>query len=583
MSPKCLCRSHFAFTLGLKRPVWLLLILLLPVCFGSPVLAGVKNPIEAIAETADTSSPRDTLTGFMAVMKWRYEVSMGPHSLLSAYLNSGNLYPDRHDSRQAQIDLDHARMLSAKFYDVSDIPSAIVEQAAWRLTIQLIEILTRIPLPDAEDIPDAKGMDLVEYKKWTIPGTEIRIARMESGPRAGEYLFTRETLAHIPILYERIKDQPRLTETYGHMYDFVYERPSGVAFALRSIFPPRWLLALPDWMRFHIFAEPLWRWFILFIIFSIILRVTWYSYRLSHGFPNLRSTTMHAMHLITPCLILMLIPPTIFIIGEVLRVSPHIFGYMSLTLWGFFYLILTSLVWSIGNLIAEWIINMERVQVDSTDSQLIRIAARIIAGVVGLAILVEGANRIGLPSYSIFAGLGVGGLAFALAGQQTLGNLLGSLIIMFEKPFRIGHSIQTGGHSGTVEHIGFRTAVLRTRDGDVLYVPSSELLRHSIENKTLRDYWRIQRTIALALDTPFSKIEHFKVNILNVLLDHPDIVTDTARVTFIGIETQGHRILLDFVITTSLEEKQLNVTETILTRVVQIAEELGIAFAADND
>ena len=170
-----------------------------------------------------------------------------------------------------------------------------------------------------------------------------------------------------------------------------------------------------------------------------------------------------------------------------------------------------------------------------------------------------------------------------MAGQQTLGNLLGSLIIMFEKPFRIGHSIQTGGHSGTVEHIGFRTAVLRTRDGDVLYVPSSELLRHSIENKTLRDYWRVQRTIALALDTPFSKIEQFKVNILNVLLDHPDIVTDTARVTFIGIETQGHRILLDFVITTSLEEKQLNVTETILTRVVQIAEELGIAFAAEND
>lgn len=583
MPPNRLCRSHRAFSIQWMRTFCFLLILLLPLGFGSPVLAGAPEPLGFQAETADTSSPRSTLMGFMEVMKRRYDTSIGPNSLLAGYLASDLLYPDAKMSKQVASGLDHDRMLSAKFYDVSDIPTAIAEQAAWRLTIQLIEILSRIPLPDPKDIPDASTMETLAYKKWTIPGTEIRIARVDSGPRAGEYLFTRETLVHIPVLFERIKDQPRLTDKFGPMYEFVYDSPSGVSFFLRDIIPARWILALPDWLKIHIFAEPLWRWFALFLVFSLILKISWLGYRLSHAFTNLKSTTMHAMHLIAPCVILLMIPPTIFIIGEVLRVSPHIFGYMSLTLWGFFYLILTSLVWSIGNLIAEWVISLERIRVDSTDSQLIRIAARIIAGTVGLAILVEGANRIGLPSYSIFAGLGVGGLAFALAGQQTLGNLLGSLIIMFEKPFRIGHSIQTGGHSGTVEHIGFRTAVLRTRDGDVLYVPSSELLRHSIENKTLRDYWRVQRKIALSLETPLTKIERFKVQILNVLLDHPDIVTDTVRVTFIGIEPQGHIILLDFVITTSLEEKQLIVTEAVLTQVVEIAEELGIAFAAERE
>lgn len=534
-------------------------------------------------ETTDTSSPRSTLTGFMNVMKRRYEASLGPDSLLTRYLQSTQLFPDHWVASYVQKELANDRLLSSKFYDLRNIPSAIADQAAWRLTVQLIEILARTPLPRVEDMPDAKDMEKFTYKKWTIPGTEIRIARVEDGPRSGEYLFTPETLAHIPERFEHIKGEPLLTQDYGTMYTFVYDSPSGLAFALRNIFPPRWLLAMPDWMKIHLFAEPLWRWVALILLFTLSMKIIWWSHRLSEAFPKNRTVLKSLSFKLIPTIVVIgLIPPVIFIIGEVLRVSPQLYGYMSLTLWGCFYLVLTWLVWDIGSLFAEWIISMERIRVDSTDSQLIRIAARIIAGGFSLGVLVEGANRIGLPSYSIFAGLGVGGIAFALAGQQTLGNLLGSLIIMFEKPFRIGHSIQTGSLSGTVEQIGFRTALLRTTEGDVLYVPSSELIRHSIENKTLRDHWRIRRSLFLALDTPMMKLNAIKDQILSILLDDLDINTESIRVTLIGIEPRGYNLQIDFIIPTSREEKQLIVTERILTQIIRISEDLGVSFASDK-
>lgn len=548
---------------------------------GSDQLASAAD-LGMVLEAADTSSPRNTLLGFMSVMQRRFERNWGPDSLVQRYLDSGHFFPDQGKLDHLLKEVRNDRLIRVKYFDLSDIPPAILDQSAWRLSIELIEILARVPLPNPDTIPDLKAMDLETYKKWSIPGTEIRIARMADGPRAGEYLFTRETVAHIPKLYQRLKDEPRLTEAYGHMYEVVYDTPSGVALSLRHLIPPRWILATPGWLKFHLFAEPLWRWLALLVMFVSTLKLSWSIYRFTRSISAKSRMRGECLRLLPSLLILLVTPPSIYIIGEVLRVSPDIFGFISLTLWACFYFLLTKLVWDIANIIVEWIISMERIRADSTDRQLLRIATRLFSGSLGLGILVEGANRIGLPSYSIFAGLGVGGLAFALAGQQTLGNLIGSLIIMFEKPFRIGHSIQSGDLVGTVEHIGFRTAILRTKEGDVLFVPSSELIRHPIENKTLRDYWRIRRTLNLSLDASIQKIEQLRDAILGILYQDVDVISDSVRVTFIGVELEGYQILVDFIIPTSLEEQQLVVTERILAETVRAAERLGVSFARDH-
>ena len=95
--------------------------------------------------------------------------------------------------------------------------------------------------------------------------------------------------------------------------------------------------------------------------------------------------------------------------------------------------------WSSRSSSAETIVASEHLTIRSLDSQLIRLGTRLVGLVAAIAILIQGGDELGFPAYSVLAGLGVGGLAVALAAQSTIANLIGSLLITMEKPFRVGH------------------------------------------------------------------------------------------------------------------------------------------------
>lgn len=283
-------------------------------------------------EMADTSSPRSTLMGFIAISKLRYDVNYGPNSMLKRYLRSGDLFLNPEDARSTAREILHDRRITAKYFDESHIPRAIADQATWRLSLELIEILTRIPLPALRDIPDAEAMEKAAYKKWTLPGTEICIVLIESGPRAGEYLFSQETLVHVPEIFQRIRDEPRHDDRFMGLYEYVYDDPSGLAYALRYVIPPRWILATPQWLKVHVFAEPLWRWIILFVLLFLMIEITWTCYRLTRSVSNRSALRAHLLDIVPFSVLFALIPPTIILIGDVIRVSPELYAHLSLTL-----------------------------------------------------------------------------------------------------------------------------------------------------------------------------------------------------------------------------------------------------------
>ena len=95
-------------------------------------------------------------------------------------------------------------------------------------------------------------------------------------------------------------------------------------------------------------------------------------------------------------------------------------------------------------LTGELIVGVEKLGIRSLDGQLIRLGSRLVGAVIAVGCLIRGADELGFPAYSVLAGLGVGGLAVALAAKDSLANLFGSMLIMFEKPFRIGHHIRLG-------------------------------------------------------------------------------------------------------------------------------------------
>jgi len=129
-------------------------------------------------------------------------------------------------------------------------------------------------------------------------------------------------------------------------------------------------------------------------------------------------------------------------------------------------------------------------------------------------------DNIGLKVSTLLAGLGVGGLAFALAAQDTLKNLLGSIMILLDKPYKVGQRIVAKGHDGIVEEIGLRSTRIRLLTGHQTAIPNDEMAKIDIENIGQRPHIRRLTNIGITYDTPPEKIEKAVDIILKILDNH---------------------------------------------------------------
>ncbi|HDL77399.1 MAG TPA: mechanosensitive ion channel family protein [Lentisphaerae bacterium] len=130
------------------------------------------------------------------------------------------------------------------------------------------------------------------------------------------------------------------------------------------------------------------------------------------------------------------------------------------------------------------------------------------------------------PLTSIIAGLGVGGLAVALAAQETLKNFFGSLVIFADKPFELGDRIVVDGFDGPVEEVGFRSTRIRTLDGHLVTIPNGELANKTIQNIGKRPYIRRVANITITYDTPPEKVQRAVDIIKEILKDHEGMHPD---------------------------------------------------------
>jgi MscS family membrane protein len=166
----------------------------------------------------------------------------------------------------------------------------------------------------------------------------------------------------------------------------------------------------------------------------------------------------------------------------------------------------------------------------SLDDQLIRLGVRLVGILAAAAILIRGGDELGFPAFSVLAGLGVGGLAVALAAQSTIANLIGSLLIALEKPFRVGQSVRIGGTEGTVEDVGFRSTRIRTSDSSIVSIPSSTVVSSTVENLSVRTRRRQRFVVQMADDTPRGKLETLMEGIRQLLAGSPRVEPDTFQV-----------------------------------------------------
>jgi MscS family membrane protein len=179
----------------------------------------------------------------------------------------------------------------------------------------------------------------------------------------------------------------------------------------------------------------------------------------------------------------------------------------------------------------------------------------------------------------LIAGLGLGGLAFALAAQDSLSNIFGGIVIVFDKPFSIGDWVKTPSVEGTVEELGFRSTKIRTFDQSLVTVPNSTLAKESINNRSKRGKRQITFNLRIAITTPREKIENCISRIKAMLKEHPGVHQETIFVSFDNFGEDSLMIFLYFFTKTTVWGEYLQVKEDINLKIMGILEEEGVTIA----
>jgi MscS family membrane protein len=193
--------------------------------------------------------------------------------------------------------------------------------------------------------------------------------------------------------------------------------------------------------------------------------------------------------------------------------------------------------------------------------------------------LLLGAQNMGMDVASLIAGLGIGGLAFALAAKDTLANLFGSVMIMLDRPFRVGDYIVAKGVEGTVEEIGFRSTRIRSAYNSLVSIPNSELVISNVDNLGMRSHRRVRETYGLVYGTPPERVTAFCEGVRAILLARPAVKQDAVTVAFTNLGTSALEVLVNYHLSAPSWDAELAERQAVLLAVIRLADSLQVAFA----
>jgi len=237
------------------------------------------------------------------------------------------------------------------------------------------------------------------------------------------------------------------------------------------------------------------------------------------------------------------------------------------------------LLWLVMLAIFERIIQARNIPEDSFDAHLWRLGARTIGTLASVVIIGNAAQNLGLPLYSVVAGLGIGGLAVTLAIRPTLENLIGGIMLYLDQPVRIGDFCSFGDKTGTVENISVRTTKIRALDRTLISIPNAALADMQLINWAKCDRMLINATIGLRYETVNDQLRHVLVKFREMLHAHPKIDSETVRVRFADFGQSSLDIGVRIYALTQDFNEYHAIREDVLLRMSDIVKKSGSGFA----
>lgn len=180
---------------------------------------------------------------------------------------------------------------------------------------------------------------------------------------------------------------------------------------------------------------------------------------------------------------------------------------------------------------------------------------------------------------AVLAGLSIGGLALALAAQDTVKNFLGSVMIFIDRPFQIGDWIHFDDIDGIVEEVGIRSTRIRTFSNSLVYVPNAHLANATVDNMGLRKFRRYKTSLGITYDTTPNMINIFVEGIKEIIKAHPTTRKDYFEVSFEGFGNSSLNILLYCFFEANNWSKELKGKHELNYAIIKLANDLGIRFA----
>lgn len=245
-------------------------------------------------------------------------------------------------------------------------------------------------------------------------------------------------------------------------------------------------------------------------------------------------------------------------------------------LWPLFGILVFYKLVDVFGLYLESLAGKDETSIDNNVIPIIRKVLRVFVVIVGGLFILQ---NLDVNITALLAGLSIGGLALALAAQDTLKNLLGSFMIFIDKPFSVGHWITSGDIDGTVEEVGFRSTRVRSFRNSLYYVPNGKLADATIDNHGLRQYRRFFMHIAVTYDTPPDLIEVFVQGLRKIVENHPKTRKDFYIIEFNEMGDFSLKIMFYIFFAVPTWPEELRARHEILIEVVRLAEKLGVRFA----
>ncbi|MDG1279534.1 MAG: mechanosensitive ion channel family protein [Algoriphagus sp.] len=446
---------------------------------------------------------------------------------------------------------------AGKTLDVSGMKNPDAEKLAVQLK-QIFEgkgvIIRTSEIPNDQNYRDStSGAELIFYfDKKNLPGIFLE-------KEGNEWKFSSFSVSQIEELH---------SETY----------PYGTA-KLLNILPKigtQEYLGLQLWQLVGIFILILLVFLAHWIFTVAVDNVLLYSFK-RFGYGKLGENYLLPVARVTSFYLIVLLL-SIFI--RVLQLPTEIWSWVLVVFRTLKPFLITLIFYKLVNVLAAYFARLATKTESTLDDQLVPLLRKTLKAfvvIIGtLFILRDGLNLDIIP---FLTGLSIGGVAIALAAQDTIKNFFGSVMIFIDKPFQVGDWITSGDIDGTVEEVGFRSTRIRTFRNSLMYVPNGKIADATLDNHGLRQYRRFYTTLTVTYDTPPQLIEEFVKGLREIVVAHPHTRKDMYHIYFNNLSSYSQDIMFYIFFEVPTWGEELACRHEILVQTVKLANTLGVRFA----